>query len=105
MYAIIKTGSKQYKVKEGDVIDVELLGGDSKEVQFKDIVLLNSGNAIKMGASSLAGALVKGEVLGVVKDKKLIVYKYKRRKNCRRTNGHRQKLSRVRITAVAAEGK
>lgn len=100
MYAIIKTGSKQYRVKEGDVIDVELLSAGDTHTEFETL-LLNTGNAIKVGTPSVAGASVKGEILAEVKGKKEIVYKYKRRKNCRVKNGHRQKLSRVKITEIS----
>jgi len=105
MYAIIKTGGKQYRVKEGDVIDVELLNGNgSSEVTFNEIVMLNSGNALKIGTPFLQGATVKGEILEKVKAKKLIIFKYKKRKNCRVKNGHRQKHSRVKITSIKGEG-
>lgn len=101
MYAIIKSGGKQYRVKEGDIIDVELLTGlKSNEVKFNDILMLNTGNSVKMGAGALKNATVKGELVENFKDKKLIIFKYKKRKNCKRKNGHRQNLSRVKITAI-----
>ena len=101
MYAVIKTGSKQYRVKQGDLIDIELLKGlTSKEVTFQDVLLVNNGNAVKVGSPLVAGASVKGEVVSEVKDKKLVVFKYKRRKNSRVKNGHRQRLTRVKITEV-----
>lgn len=101
MYAIIKTGGKQYRVKEGDVIDIELLQGlNSNEVQFSNILMLHTGNSVKMGPAALKSALVRGELIANVKGEKLIVFKYKKRKNCKVKNGHRQNLSRVRITAI-----
>lgn len=100
MYAIIMTGGKQYRVKEGEVIDVELLKDPSSNVSFDTVLMLNTGNAIKVGSPTVAGAKVEGELLGETKDKKLIVYKYKRRKNSRVKNGHRQKHSRVKITKI-----
>lgn len=100
MYAIIKTGSKQYRVKEGDLIDIELVeGSESNEILFQDILMLNTGNSIKLG-SQLTNAKVRAELVGNYKAKKLIIFKYKKRKNCRVKNGHRQNLSRVRITAI-----
>jgi len=101
MYAIIKTGGKQYRVKEGDTIDIELLNGlTSNEVSFNEILMINTGNNVKVGNPTLQEATVKGELIENVKDKKIIVFKYKKRKNNRVKNGHRQKLSRVKITAI-----
>jgi len=101
MYAIIKTGGKQYRVKEGDTIDIELLNGlTSNEVSFNEILMMNTGNNVKVGNPTLQEATVKGELIENVKDKKIIVFKYKKRKNNRVKNGHRQKLSRVKITAI-----
>lgn len=101
MYAVIRTGSKQYRVKQGDLIDIELLKGlTSNEVTFEDVLLVNNGNSVKVGSPLVTGASVKGEVVSEVKDKKLVVFKYKRRKNSRVKNGHRQKLTRVKITEV-----
>lgn len=105
MYAIIETGSKQYKVQQGDMIDVELLTGNgSHEVVFEKVLLLNNGNKVQVGKPEVAGATVKGEIVGQVKDEKLIVFKYKRRKNSKTKKGHRQKLSRVKITAIEGGG-
>lgn len=101
MYAIIKTGNKQYRVKEGDVIDVQKLPGEAATVvKFEEVLLLSTGNAIKVGAPHLTGASVKGEIVEQFRDEKLFVFKYKKRKNCRRGKGHRQSLSRVKITAI-----
>ena len=104
MYAIIKTGGKQYRVSEGDVIDVELLNGkDTDQVTFNEVVMLNSGNAVKVGTPFLAGATVQGEVVAEAKGKKLIIFKYKKRKRNKVKNGHRQKYSRVKITGIKGE--
>lgn len=101
MYAIIRTGSKQYRVKPGDVIDIERISqNESSEVVFDEVLLLSGSNAVKVGTPTVNGALVKGELIAEVKDQKLIVFKYKKRKNCRTKNGHRQKLSRVKITEI-----
>ncbi len=105
MYAIIETGSKQYQVKLGDMIDVELLTGNgSHEVVFEKVLLINSGNAVKVGKPVVSGAAVKGEIIEQIKDEKLIIFKYKRRKNSKTKKGHRQKLSRVKITAIEGGG-
>ena len=101
MYAIIKTGNKQYRVKEGDVIDIQKLPGENASVvTFEEVLMLSNGESIKVGAPSLVGASVKGEIVEQFRDEKLYVFKYKKRKNCRRGKGHRQSLSRVKITNI-----
>jgi len=103
MYAIIQTGGKQYRVEKGDVIDVELLGIDAKgAVEFKEVLFINDGKAVKIGSPVLDKCVVRGEVVGEVKGDKTIAFKYKRRKNYRRKVGHRQPYSRVKITAIEA---
>lgn len=101
MFAIIQSGGKQYKVSEGDIIDVELLKEvkDSK-ISFKDVILFNDGKKTLVGAPIVKGCTVKGELLDEVKGPKVIAFKYKKRKSCHRKVGHRQKYSRVKITAV-----
>ncbi|HWL50907.1 MAG TPA: 50S ribosomal protein L21 [Chthoniobacteraceae bacterium] len=102
-YAIIKTGGKQYRVAAGDVILVEKLevpaGG---ETNFSDVLFYADGDAIKSDASALEGANVVGEVVAQVKGEKVIAFKYRRRKGYHRTVGHRQKLTKVKITAINA---
>ena len=101
MYAIIETGGKQYRVQEGDIIDVELLGTD-QAVTFDRVLLLQDGNAPQIGLPHLPNCIVHAELLGETKGPKVIAYKYKRRHNYRRTVGHRQRYSRVKITKIAA---
>jgi large subunit ribosomal protein L21 len=101
MKAIIKTGGKQLSVSKGDIIDVELLDHtDGEKVIFDLVLLLNDGKNVIVGAPSIEKATVEAEMLGEVKDDKLIVYKYKRRHNCRVKKGHRQKKARVQITEI-----
>lgn len=103
MYAVIETGGKQYRVQEGDVIDVELSDGaaaDSK-VSF-DRVLMVGGDDVKVGSPVVSGASVRGVLLDYVRGPKIRVFKKKRRKGYRRTTGHRQDLRRVRIDAIEA---
>ncbi|MBB65195.1 MAG: 50S ribosomal protein L21 [Waddliaceae bacterium] len=103
MYAIIKTGGKQYRVQPGDVIDVELINaGEQGEVKFEEVLLLHDGSAVKVGAPNVAGCNVLGELLDEVKGPKVVSFKYKRRKNCHRKLGHRQRYSRVRIKEISA---
>ncbi len=101
MYAIIKTGSKQYRVEKGTVIDVELLSGNPGDaIEFKDVLLLNNNNNIVIGAPLVKNGLVTGEIVGPVAGEKLITLKYKQRKNTERKKGHRQKYTRVKITSI-----
>ena len=99
MYAVIETGGKQYKVQEGDVIQVERL---SDEVNAFDKVLALGGDDPKFGAPFIDGASVEYELLGETKAKKIVVFKMKRRKSYRRKQGHRQIYSTVKITGIKA---
>lgn len=102
-YAIIQTGGKQYRVKEGDVIDVELLKEvETKEIEFNDVLFLKNEKGASIGLPALSNGVVKGEVLGEVRGPKVIAYKYKKRKNYRRKVGHRQDYLRVKITQLSA---
>ena len=97
MYAVIKTGGKQYKVSTGEILKVEKLSAEEgKEVVFNEVLALGDN----VGAPFVAGASVKGIVLKQAKDTKVIVFKKKRRQNYRRKNGHRQQLTWVKITDV-----
>ncbi|NLD52505.1 MAG: 50S ribosomal protein L21 [Clostridiales bacterium] len=99
MYAIIATGGKQYRVSEGDVIYVEKLNNQVDDaVSFP--VLMIGGEEIKAGTPYIEGAEVSGKVLGQVKGEKIIVYKYKSKKNYRRKAGHRQPYTKVEITGI-----
>ena len=101
-YAIIKTGGKQYRVAEGDVIEVEKLAGEpGSETTFSPIFFSNDG-AIKLGADALKGASVVAEVIGGKKAPKVIAFKYRRRKGYHRTVGHRRQLTQLRIKSVTA---
>jgi len=102
MYAIIQTGGKQYRVKKGDIIDVELLDEAPEEsIEFKEVIILNDGKETQVGLPNVAKCTVKAEVLAEALGPKVIAYKYKRRKNYHRKRGHRQKYSRVKITDIA----
>jgi large subunit ribosomal protein L21 len=103
MYAIIETGSKQYRVKEGDIITVELLDKQPKDVVIFDKVLLYATDKEqKIGQPYLNDCIVEGEVIDNVKDRKVIAYKYIKRENYHRTKGHRQQQSKIRITKIKA---
>ncbi|MDD5618402.1 MAG: 50S ribosomal protein L21 [Candidatus Omnitrophica bacterium] len=103
MYAVIQTGSKQYKVKEGDIIDVERLifPKTKKEVVFDDVLLGADNDEVIIGQPLIKGAKVKAELVADFRDKKITTYKYKRRKGYHRTIGHRQNLSRIKIKEIS----
>ena len=103
MYAVIKTGGKQYRVQQGDVIFVEKIDTQANEaVTFEEVLLVGDGEQTKIGAPVVAGAKVEGKVLAQVKAKKVVVYKYKAKKNERKKQGHRQPYTKVEITAINA---
>lgn len=103
MYAVIKTGGKQYRVQQGDVIFVEKIDSQADEaVTFEEVLLVNDGDQTRIGAPAVAGAKVEGKVLGQVKGQKIVVYKYKAKKNERKKQGHRQPYTKIEITAINA---
>lgn len=102
MFAIIKTGGKQYKVAEGDVVRIEKLDAQTgSTIDLKDIILVNDGKKDHIGGSSVAGATVTATVVEQMRDRKVIVFKKTRRHNYRRKKGHRQHLTVLKITKVA----
>ena len=102
MFAVIQTGGKQYRVAEGDKLRVEKLTGDVGAKVTFDQVLLIGGEAVKVGTPLVAGAAVSAEIVAQGRDKKLIVFKFRRRKNYRRKAGHRQPFTELKITGVSA---
>lgn len=102
MYAIIATGGKQYKVSEGDVIRVEKLGVEAGSAYTFDQVLMVGGDEVKVGEPLVAGATVEASVLEDGKEKKIIVYKYKRKTGYHKKNGHRQQYTEVKIDKINA---
>ena len=103
MYAIIKTGGKQYKVQEGDVVYVEKLGmEDGAAVSFDEVIAVGDGADLKIGAPTVEGASVEGRVVKTGKTKKILVFKYNSKKNYRRRQGHRQPYTKVQIEKIKA---
>ncbi len=100
MYAVIQTGGKQYKVAKGDKLRVEKLLGNIGDTVTFDTVLLLGGEAIKLGQPTVAGAKVEAKITAQDRDKKIIVFKFRRRKNYRRKNGHRQPFTALEITEI-----
>jgi large subunit ribosomal protein L21 len=102
MFAVIKTGGKQYKVAKDDVIEVEKIDLEAgKAVELGEVLMLSDGGMVEVGAPFLAGAKVSAEVVKQTRGDKIIVFKKKRRKNYRRKKGHRQDLTVLKITAIA----
>ena len=106
MYAVIRTGGKQYKVQAGDLLVVEKLDGAAgAEVSFGDVLMLGDGGSVTVGVPTVSGASVSGTLIETRKGEKIKVFKKTRRQGYRRTGGHRQIESVVRVTSVAGEGK
>jgi large subunit ribosomal protein L21 len=102
MYAVVKTGGKQYKVSEGDLVKVEKLVGAVGDAIELDEVLMVGGEEVKVGTPLLQGAKVKARIVEQDKDKKVLVFKSKRRQGYRKLNGHRQPITRLKITGIEA---
>ena len=100
MYAVIETGAKQYKVKQGDVLEVELLGA-SRHITFDKVLLIADNGNVVVGKPYIKGAKVGAKVLGDGKGKKVTTFKYKNKTNYHRTKGHRQPFTKVEIEEVS----
>lgn len=101
MYAIIKTGGKQYLVREGDVLKVEKLNTEEgSEVSFDEVLAINDDESLKVGTPILEGSKVEAKVIKHGRGKKITVYKYKPKKNYRRKQGHRQPFTQVQISKI-----
>ncbi len=103
MYAVVKTGGKQYRVQEGDILRVEKLPGDiGAEIAFDDVLLFSDGENLQVGNPNLDNVAVTGRIVDQGKAPKIIVFKYKRRKRYRRKQGHRQPFTAVKIDSIQA---
>lgn len=103
MYAVIKTGGKQYKVAQGDILEIERLPGSAGQtIEFTEVLAVDAGKGLKVGTPILTGAKVTAELVNQTRGPKIIVFKKRRRQNSRRKNGHRQDLTLVKITGIAA---
>ncbi|NVM21103.1 MAG: 50S ribosomal protein L21 [Desulfobacterales bacterium] len=101
MYAVISTGGKQYKVSEGQTIRVERIPGEvGASISFDRVLMLSDGENVEAGRPTLPGVTVSGRILEQGKAKKVIVFKYKRRKRYRRKNGHRQHYTALKIETI-----
>jgi len=102
MFAIFESGGKQYRVEEGDLIEVELLEKGAPLI-FDRVLFLQEGSNSYFGAPYLSGSFIEAELSQTVKGPKVLSFKYKKRKNWRKTVGHRQKYSQVKITKIKAQ--
>jgi len=103
MYAVIKTGGKQYRVEEGATLAIERLEGDpGTQIFFDEVLLVGSESETRLGRPLIAGANVGATIVEQGRAKKVIVFKFRRRKNYKRKKGHRQYFTRVRIDSIAA---
>ena len=101
MYAVIRTGGKQYTVREGETLEVDLLAGEpGSTVEISDVLMVGEGDSIKVGAPFVDGARVVCEVGERVKGEKLIVFKYKNKTRYRRKTGHRQKFTPITVKQI-----
>lgn len=106
MFAVIKTGGKQYRVKGGDIIHVERLQGKAGDkIKFEEVLSTSDGSTSKIGAPTISGAFVTAQYLGEEKADKVIIFKKRRRHNYRRKAGHRQILTALQITGITVDGK
>jgi large subunit ribosomal protein L21 len=105
MYAVIKTGGKQYRVAADDKLQIEKLPGEAGDiVEFTDVLMVAADGSVEVGAPFVAGATVAAEIIGQVRGPKIIIFKKHRRKHFRRKNGHRQDLTSVKITEILTGG-
>ena len=106
MYAIVQTGGKQYRISEGDVINVEKLNAEAgSEVSLDEVLVIGSEDGIKVGKPYVEGASIKADVVENGKGEKLVIFKYKAKKDYRKKQGHRQPYTRLQIKEISFEGK
>ena len=103
MFAVIKTGGKQYKVRKDDVLVIEKIDAEAgASVDFNDVLMIGDSEKATIGAPLVGGAVVKADVVEQTRGDKVVIFKKKRRKNHRRKNGHRQHLSVIKVTDIAS---
>src|SRR5687767_11292109 len=101
MYAVIKTGGKQYRVEPGQTVRVEKLDGDKgTKLEISDVLLVADGENVRIGTPTVDGVKVAAEIVGQEKGEKLVVFKFRRRKAYRRRSGHRQQYTALKITGI-----
>jgi large subunit ribosomal protein L21 len=102
MYAVVKTGGKEYRISQGDLIRVEKMEGKvGDQVMMKDVLMVSHEGQVQVGNPLLANTVITGEIVQQVQGKKVLTYKMKRRKNYRRTKGHRQTYTYIRVKDIS----
>ncbi len=102
MYAVLRTGGKQYKVASGDLVEVERIAGEAGDViEFPEVLSLVDEESVKVGTPLLDGVSVKGEIISQKRGEKILVFKSKKRKGYRKRQGHRQELTQLKITEIS----
>ncbi len=105
MYAVVKTGGKQYRVSKDDIVRVERLAGEAGDtITLADVLMIGNGGDVTLGAPNISGASVAAEILEQTRDRKIIIFKKRRRQNYRRKKGHRQHLTVLRVTEILTDG-
>jgi len=103
MYAVISSGGKQYKVQEGEILRIEKLSGDvGAPISFDNVLMFSDGENVNVGTPVLSDVSVQGHIVEQGKAKKILVFKYKRRKRYRRKQGHRQQFTAIKIDSINA---
>ena len=104
-FAIIETGGKQYKVSASKILEIEKLNAKVGEtIKFQNVLLLNDDKTTEIGSPSIDGAIVEAKLLDIVKDRTVLIFHKRRRKNSRKKNGHRQRHSKIQITKIMSKG-
>jgi large subunit ribosomal protein L21 len=102
MYAVVKTGGKEYRISQGDIIRIEKLGGKvGDKVTLKDVLMVSQEGQVQYGTPHLTNAVVTGEIVQQIKGRKVLTYKMKRRKNYRRFKGHRQTYAYLKVNDIS----
>jgi large subunit ribosomal protein L21 len=103
VYAIIRDRGMQYRVEEGQVLEIDLLSADpGSTIELSEVLLVGGGSDVKVGAPVIEGARVKAEVLGETKGEKIVVFRYRNKKRYRRRVGHRQRYTQIKVTSISA---
>ena len=103
MYAVIRTGGKQYRVAANEVVSVDSLVGEvGASVELTDVLAIDAGSGLKIGAPTVEGAKVTASIVGHKRNDTVLVFKKRRRKNSRRKNGHRQEMTQIKIESIVA---
>lgn len=103
MYAIIRDRGMQYRVEQGQVLNIDLIAAEpGSEIELSEVLLVGNGDEIKVGAPLVSGAKVRAEVLGEAKGEKIVVFRYRNKKRFRRRTGHRQHYTKIKISEIVA---